>query len=871
MSQSSLADRRQPPSHSAPKHHLPASLTPLIGRKQEMATLRQLLRHPDVRLVTISGPGGVGKTSLALQVAHELRDAPSAGSGQDFADGIFFISLAPISDPTLVIPTIAHALGLAESPNRLLFDNLKDFLRNQQMLLLLDNFEQIVSAAPLLAELLEACAELRMLVTSREGLRLRGEHEFPLSPLELSDPAQMPDQPSVEMLLQYPSIALFVERAKASQLNFQLTADNAAAVAEVCARLDGLPLAIELAAARIKLLPPKALLARLKESSLGLLTSGGRDLPARQQTLRGTVQWSYDLLNTDEQRTFRWLSAFVGGCTLDAAVKVIGQQLSVISDKEREADDWSLVTLDLVTSLVNKSLVRQTETDGEPRLSMLETIREFGLEQLAQKNELEAVQRATAAYYLSLAEGTEQHLPGREQKVWLQRLGREQDNLRAALRWGFEHHAADSSTSLRAGFVLRLVGALWQFWFLRGQWSEGRRWLEEALSVASSADVNMALRARVLYAAARLIRYQYDFARARTLCEQSVALYRALGDKEGLLTALHQLCRILDYQGDDEPVRALLPEVLALAEELPDVPIKAQVYAELPIIHRGSVSSGIAARYLAESERIYRALDSPAGLANTLFLQAELASAQGDKVRAQVWRDEAERLAAEVDDQHLRLRLLSGRIVSAWQRGDDASARRHFEQILAAMSEVDASTGQRKLILTGQRNLFLGVLAAVLHRQSLSVWAARVYGLADKLAATSESPRMGGEFFYLLRQRVAAVRAEVRARLGEQAFAEALAEGQTMTVEDLLAIPHPPPDSRSGAQSAPAAVPYEPLTARELDVLRLLAQDLSNPQIAERLVVSRRTVDAHLRSIYEKLGVKSRDAAIRVARDYGLI
>ncbi len=531
MSQSSLTDRRQPPSHSAPEHHLPASLTPLIGRKQEMATLRQLLRHPDVRLVTISGPGGVGKTSLALQVAHEWRDAPSAGSGQDFADGIFFISLAPISDPTLVIPTIAHALGLAESPNRLLFDNLKDFLHNQQMLLLLDNFEQIVSAAPLLTELLSACARLRMLVTSREALRLRGEHEFPLAPLELSNPAQMPDQPSVEMLLQYPSIALFVERAQASQPDFRLTVDNAAAVAEVCARLDGLPLAIELAAARIKLLPPRAMLARLQGSPLDLLTGGARDVPARQQTLRGTVQWSYDLLNADEQRTFRWLSVFAGGSTLAAASSV-------------SRDQPSTDVLDNITSLINKSLVRQTESDGEPRLGMLETICEFGREQLAQENELEAVQQAHAAYYLSLAEETEPHLTGREQKAWLSRLGREQDNLRAALRWGFESHEAE--------FILRLVSALWQYWFLRGQWSEGRRWLEEALSMASNADVNMALRAKALYAAAGLIRYQYDFARARTLCEQSVTLYRALGDKQGLLTALHQLCRILDYQGDDD-------------------------------------------------------------------------------------------------------------------------------------------------------------------------------------------------------------------------------------------------------------------------------------------------------------------------------
>src|SRR5512134_209839 len=304
---------------------IPVSPTSLIGREQEIETLCQLLHRPDVRLVTITGPGGVGKTSLALQVAYDLQDA--------FTDGVFFVSLAAISDSTLIIPTIAHTLGAVESPNRLLLDSLKEFLHDRQALLLLDNFEQIMSAAPLLSELLSACAGLRMLATSREALRLRGEQEFPLLPLAL------PDQPSLEILMQSPSVALFVQRAQASQPDFKLTPENASAVTEICARIDGLPLAIELAAARIKLLPPQTMVARLQESPLQLLTGGARDLPARQQTLRGTIQWSYDFLNVEEQRLFRWLSIFVGGCTLEAAAKVMGQQ----------------ATLDNLDSLVNKS------------------------------------------------------------------------------------------------------------------------------------------------------------------------------------------------------------------------------------------------------------------------------------------------------------------------------------------------------------------------------------------------------------------------------------------------------------------------------------------------------------------------------------
>ena len=342
---------------------IPMSLVSLVGREQEIVTLRLLLHRPDVRLVTITGPGGVGKTSLALQIAHDVGDA--------FHDGVFFISLAPISDPTLIIPTIARFLSLPESPNRLLLESLKDFLRDKRALLLLDNLEQIISAAPVLTELLEACAELRMLTTSREALRLRGEHEFPLSSLRL------PDQSSIEILSSSPSIALFVQRVQAIQPDFRLTEDNASDIAEICARLDGLPLAIELAAARIKLLSPKTMLARLQASSLQLLTSGARDLPARQQTLRNTVQWSYDLLNAEEQRVFRWLSIFVGGCTLEAALAVLEMPTS----------------LEALDSLVNKSLLRQIETDGAPRLTMLETIREFGWEELARTHELEAARQ----------------------------------------------------------------------------------------------------------------------------------------------------------------------------------------------------------------------------------------------------------------------------------------------------------------------------------------------------------------------------------------------------------------------------------------------------------------------------------------------
>ena len=417
-------------------NNLPIQPTPFIGREKEVASVKQLLRRQDVRLLTLTGAGGTGKSRLGLHAAAELNDV--------FADGAFFVNLAPISDPELLVPTIAQTLELKEIGDQSLLNQLRASLRDKNLLLLLDNFEQIVSAAMHVVDLLNACPKLKIVVTSRTVLHVRAEHEFEVPPLALPNLKRLPD---LVALLQYEAVALFIQRAQAVKPDFQVTNANAPAVAEICARLDGLPLAIELAAARMKLLTPQALLTRLSQR-LQVLTSVTRDMPARQQTLRNTIEWSYNLLDTYEQRLFRWLSVFVGGCTLEAVEAVCS-----------EFGDGAGQVLDGVASLTDKNLLQQMEVGKESSLVMLETIREYGLERLAASEETEATRHAHAIYYLALAQKAEPELLGPEQVMWLDRLEREHDNLRAAMRWLLERFEARQHIEM----ALQLGGALQRF------------------------------------------------------------------------------------------------------------------------------------------------------------------------------------------------------------------------------------------------------------------------------------------------------------------------------------------------------------------------------------------------------------------------
>ena len=704
---------------------VPENLTALVGREGELATTLTLLDRPELRLLTLTGPGGVGKTRLASRIASD--------AAARFPAGVAMVPLASLRDPGLVAPTIARALGLREVDATMLPSALAARIGGGQFLLVLDNFEQIAAAAAIVTDLLRHCPGLKALVTSRAALRVRGEQEFRVPPLAVP---HLPVGEAVERLTDAPAVALFVARARAARLDFTLTAANAGAVAAICARLDGLPLAIELAAALVTVLPAPALLARLSVG-LHVLSGGARDLPTRQRTLHETISWSYDLLQPAEQILFRRTAVFAGGWALEDAEAVCDSG---------DAPGGAIDILAGHAGLLDHSLVFRVEEglasasggrifDQEPRFGQLETIRAYSLERLDASDEGGRIRARHAAHFLALAERAAPALRGPEQAICLSRLERELANIRAALDWAF----GGGTSSLG----LRLATALERFWQYHGHMREGLVWLRRGLAIA---EVSPAERARALGVAGWLARFANDMAGAATLLEESLALARGLDDPAGLTETLDSLGDVAYFTGDLNRARALHDENLALR----------------------------------------RALGDRWGIAMSLNSLGWVALALGDTARAEGLLDEALGMARALDDRRGMAMILGSKGLAALDRRDPLAAAATFAASLRLFADL-GNEFDTTLTLVG-----LAATAALLGADERM---ARLYGAAAKQCARHD---IDLEALYWQRH-YAPHLAAARERLGEAGWTKALAEGAAFSLDQAVALALSPPGGKLSA------------------------------------------------------------------------
>jgi predicted ATPase/DNA-binding CsgD family transcriptional regulator len=893
MSQPSAARHdRSPGVHiePPPRHNLPAELTSFIGRRQETTELVDLLAH--TRLITLTGAGGVGKTRLALRAAAEVAQA--------YIDGVWIVELASVADPALVVGTVAAVVGIREQPAQPLVATLTEALRPGRVLLVLDNCEHLVSAVAELAEhLLRTCPHLCILATSRAALGCTGETTWRVPSLSLAgwEPSSSPPLADLE---QSEAVQLFVERAKHAAPGFALSAHNALTVARICDRLDGIPLALELAAARIKVLDAGHLLERLHDR-FQVLTGGPRGAPLRHQTLRAAVEWSYNLLDASERTLFERLSVFAGGFTPEAAEAVCGYP--PVAQGE---------VLDLLGHLVDKSLVTpETTTDGTGRQKLLETLRQFASERLT-AGELAEVGRRHSGYFASLAEQAEPHLWGRGQREWLARLDLELDNVRSALRWSVEHAEADTG--------LRLGAALQQYWDGRGRLSEGKAWLDQLPLHEPTAPAKLRLLA--LRAAAYLTRARGNLDEARSLGEDRRRLAEAIGDRKGVAWALHSLGVIAHLRGDAARARALYRECLARFER---IEIPEGIGWSLHNLGTVGVWTGELAearQFFQDALTVFEQFGYPEGAANAQgslgrvdLEQGDLAGAQArfeaslrvfqslghrPKVGAALIRlGELARRKGEWADS-LKLYRESVAILRSGGYGADlAEALLGLGQTTLALGDLDAARAALEESLEAARRGELrrveaGALAALgdlalasgqrrraadLHRESLAVNRdiGNRLGIAGNLVARAQhalevgQPRRATRLFAAaaaLAERCGAAppaadrcvseRAseDLRRTLGAARFSTAWAAGTHLSLEQAVAEALAQ-ETRLAAGRPPAA---DELTPRELEVLQLLAAGTSNREVADRLVLSVRTVERHVASIYGKIGASGRTA-----------
>jgi predicted ATPase len=753
-------------------NNLPLQPTPLIGREAEVEAVKGELLRDDVYLLTLLGPGGIGKTRLALQAAAEMLE--------DFRDGVFFVNVAPISDASLVPQTIGQTLGVRESGALPGLKALKEYLRDKHLLLVLDNCEQVLGAGPGLAELLASAPGLKMLATSRAPFRLSAEHEYMVPALQV--PA-MDDgrwtivrrRYSPEALLSYEAIELFVARARSVRADFELTEANQAAVTEICRRVDGLPLAIELAAARVRALPPEAILARLAsagshQAGAGrLLTGGARDMPARQQTLRNTIQWSYDLLSADEQTLFNRLGVFIGGHTLEAVEAVCGMRNSAERNSPHSFD-----VLEGLSSLMDKSLIyemwnaefgmRNTPNENiphsdEPRFLMLETLHEFALEQLSESGEEDAVRQAHADYFLQLAELAEPHFTATDQGEWLAKTDAEYDNVRAAVE-----HLYEQGEDEELG---RLVGALWRFWFRRGHLTEGRRTL--MLALEQEELLPEPVLAKVLHGAGVMAYEQGDYEEAKSLYERSLALRRKLGDKRGMIASLNNLANTALFQSDYDRAAATYEEAVVLARELQDTWAIAITIGNMGWVEMNKGDYGRAAELYEESLALRRLMEDDWGMANAMDNLAWARTYQGRFAEAAKLTTHSMEIVERIGDKDTISDLLDIQGRCALGQGDYFSARTLFLKSLALNQELEDKSGFA-LSLLG--------LAALAQAQEEWERAARLFGAADALRTSTA---------HFQRVYFRDHKAAVRERLGAPEFDRLHNEGLTMPSEQVVA------------------------------------------------------------------------------------
>src|SRR6202166_600993 len=659
-----------PSRHLAPRlRTLPSQATAFIGREREVTAVKELLLREDVRVVTLTGPGGIGKTRLALQVASELRER--------FDRGICFIPLAAVRDASLIPSIIAQGCGIRETGRAVSIQSLKEYLQDSRsnLLLFFDNFEHMLTAAPVVSELISAAQKLRVLVTSRAPLHIYGEFEFPVPTLALPD---LQHGTSRSILSQNPTVALFMARAVAIKPNFELTDENARAVATICTRLDGLPLAIELAAARIKLLSPSAMQSRL-EGSLQLLTGGAKDLPMRQQTLRATMDWSYDLLSPAEQKLFRRLSVFVGGCTLEGVEAVCNTK-----------QDLEIDVLDGMGSLVNNSLVRQVEQSaGEPRFALLDTVREYGLERLAASGEESGIRKAHAAYCLVLAEECAAQAADPASTEWLSLLEVEHNNCRAALDW--------LTRSGNAEWGLRLGAALFQFWETREHLTEGRDRLEKLLKLGGAAARSNS-RARVLFAAGVLAAAAGGRRPARTLLEESLQIARELQDTRGVGIALNALAVNARDDGDMSTARSLFEESLAVWRDLNDRAMVARALSNVASVVKSQRNYALARSLHEESRVIFEELGDSTCIAWSLNYQGDVAQEQGEISVARELYEQSLKIFRKLGDKWGVAGCLMDLGNLARDEGDEKKSRLHYADSMKLFQELGQKRGMARLL-----------------------------------------------------------------------------------------------------------------------------------------------------------------------------